>query len=113
MRPRCLPGVFVWGLLIAVLFAVPATAAGPLDWIRPHPHAPPPGYLPDPLQLAAFPPGPHYPTHGGPGRSARYGYGLGTRCYRWGYFGARYRPAHACHKGYYGQCIQWHYRRGY
>jgi len=113
MLPRCLPGVFVLGLPIVVLLAAPAPAARPLNWIRPHPHAPPPGNVADPLQLTAFPPGPYYPANCRPGCSGRHSYDPGTPSFRWGYFGAPYRPAHACHKGYYGQCIQWHYRRGY
>ena len=42
-----------------------------------------------------------------------YGYGLGVPTYSWGYFGATYRPAVNCHRGYYGDFTQWGYRRGY
>ena len=58
-------------------------------------------------------PGPYrYPQHAD-GRYPWYGYGFGVPTYNWGYFGAHYRPMSICHTGYYGEFVQWGYRRGY
>ena len=43
-----------------------------------------------------------------------YGYGFPVETYRWGWFGAqRYYPRVVWHRGYYGDCCRWGYRRGY
>lgn len=41
-----------------------------------------------------------------------YGFG-GIPTYRWGYFGAHYRPVRMYHCGYYGNRLSIGYRRGY
>lgn len=41
-----------------------------------------------------------------------YGFG-GVPTYQWGHFGARYRPYHGAHRGYYGHQLQWSFRPGY
>ena len=50
---------------------------------------------------------------GGPGAGwSGYGFG-GIPTYRWGYFGAHYRPVRMYHCGYYGHRLSIGYRRGY
>jgi hypothetical protein len=43
-----------------------------------------------------------------------YGYGFPVSTFRWGWFGAaHYYPTVFWHKGYYGDCCRYGYRRGY
>ncbi|NUQ63526.1 MAG: hypothetical protein HUU20_13695 [Pirellulales bacterium] len=64
-------------------------------------------------QISLGPPGPHrYPAYRG-GNYPWYGYGFGVPTYNWGYFGTHYWPSCHAHRGYYGDYIQWSYRRGY
>jgi hypothetical protein len=43
-----------------------------------------------------------------------YGYGFPVSTFRWGWFGgAHYYPTVFWHKGYYGDCCRYSYRRGY
>jgi hypothetical protein len=122
-------GAFLLPLLLTV--AAETTLA---DEFAPAPRQIPPGTT---LRIAS-PPGPvyslgtpspqrppmdfrkkHYHHHaasmpqGTPG--ARWsGYGFGAiPTYRWGYFGAHYRPVRTYHCGYYGHRLSIGYRRGY
>jgi hypothetical protein len=76
-----------------------------------------PAYAGNPQALSAWGqsagvPAPHrYPEY--ERQSPWYGYGFGVPTYSWGWFGATYRPAVNCHRGYYGGFTQWGYRRGY
>jgi len=104
-------GVLAGVLLLTLLLPAPATAGNLLGWLAGHHQAPEPWPAHGQRHVAA-PPGPHryaeYNVYG-----PWYGYGFGVPTYQWGYFGARYRPAVICHKGYYGDLTQWSYRRGY
>ena len=69
-------------------------------------------FLANPAGFVAVPPVPS--RFGGCGSAPAWsGYGFGIPTYNWGYFGARYRPACVSHTGYYGDYVQWGYRRGY
>jgi len=80
---------------IAVLFAVaPARAEFPSIPMAPHYNYPsvlnaPRGYGPTPV------------------------YGFAGPSYRWGWFGAQYRPRVVNHTGYFGEYTQMGYRWGY
>ncbi len=113
MPRRYLPGVLVMMLFAVVLTAAPAVAGHPiLGRLKGHRH-PPPGCVADPWHLVA-PPTSYYRTSGlCANRDNWSGYGFGVPTYRWGYFGARYRPVCITHKGYYGTYTQWGYRSGY
>ncbi len=105
-----LAGVLLFGLL-------PAAPVRAGDWLARlkglSPHHQPPYWLGNPKQTVAAPPGPYrYPEYDA-ASGPWYGYGFGVPTYNWGYFGARYRPASICHRGYYGDFTQWGYRRGY
>jgi hypothetical protein len=63
--------------------------------------------------ISTGPPGPHRYGEYAAGGDPWHGYGFGVPTYNWGYFGAHYRPMSICHTGYYGQFVQWGYRRGY
>ena len=93
-------------IALLLLLAAEAVAGGPLGWIKGPGHAAP---RPGPYQVVA-PPVSTYA--GGEMHGACPGYGPGVPTYRWGYFGARYRPTCVCHKGYYGKRTQWGYRSG-
>jgi hypothetical protein len=54
-----------------------------------------------------------YRYAGVPQSAPWYGYGFGVPTYSWGWFGATYRPAVICHRGYYDDFYQWGYRQGY
>ncbi|OHB67869.1 MAG: hypothetical protein A2V70_03280 [Planctomycetes bacterium RBG_13_63_9] len=111
MLHRCLLGLFAWGLLAGVLLPAPAPAGDLLGWLKGS-DCKPPYYQGNPKQVVAAPPGPHrYAEYNA--YCPWYGYGFGVPTYNWGYFGAQYRPACVCHKGYYGDLSQWSYRRGY
>ena len=111
--PRCCLLIFLPGLLLVLLLTPDSSPGGELLGRLFGHHGYEPYYLGNPKPgMAAAPPGPHrYPEYNvcGPW----YGYGFGVPTYNWGYFGARYRPACICHKGYYGTLSQWGYRRGY
>ncbi|MBN2476059.1 MAG: hypothetical protein JXB62_15720 [Pirellulales bacterium] len=109
MARCCFVGVLTC-LLAAVSLATSATAGDLLGLVRGHGS---PSGSASPWRQVAAPPGPHrYPQYNA--ASAPWsGYGFGVPTYSWGYFGARYRPAVICHKGYYGDMTQWGYRVGY
>jgi hypothetical protein len=69
---------------------------------------------------AAFPWSPHYPAHDSPSvldGPRGYGptpvYGFAGPSYRWGWFGAQYRPRVVHYTGYTGDYWQTGYRWGY
>ena len=112
MSRRCLPGVLVCALSLALLSPTPAAAGNLLGWLTGYHCDRSPDYSGNPKRIVAAPPGPHrYPEYNV--HCPWYGYGFGVPTYNWGYFGARYRPACICHHGYYGDFSQWSYRRGY
>jgi hypothetical protein len=68
----------------------------------------------------AFPSNPHYPHYNYPSvleAPRGYGptpvYGFAGPSYRWGWFGAQYRPRTVHHTGYFGDYWQTGYRWGY
>jgi len=101
-------GIFTLGALLPTT----AEAGNLVTWLRkcvenkpPYAHVPTVG-------VSVGTPSPERYTGGRPCRQW-YGYGWGVPTYNWGYFGARYQPVCICHKGYYGDFVQWSYRRGY
>lgn len=108
--PRCcLLGSLVCGLLWGLF--LPAPAAGDLlGWLKGDRRSHTAEYLAGAeLGVAVEPtsrPG-HVTTILSPWRR----YVPGVPSYSWGYFGAPYRPVHFYHKGYYGDCLWWGYRR--
>ncbi len=110
MPRRNLIGVLAAALLLA--FSVTTATAGELldRLLGRHHHLP--DHVDSPWQSAGLPPGPH--RYGEQHVSGQwYGYGFGVPVYRWGYFGAHYRPVSIFHKGYYNDYSQWGYRHGY
>lgn len=111
--PYYLPCILTALLLTVAILPTPAEAGELIDRLKTLCHHPPPGYVPAPMQMAAGTPGPHrYPEYN-TGSYPWYGYGFGVPSYRWGYFGAKYRPIAITHKGYHGNYSQWGYRHGY
>ena len=112
MPRRCLLGLSICVLLSAILLPRPASAGNLLGWLKGHCPGRSPDYLGNPKSIFGSRPDPHlYPEYNV--HYPWYGYGFGVPTYNWGYFGARYRPAVVCHKGYHGDLTQWGYRRGY
>ena len=108
---RLMPWMMVGVLLSIWLLPRPAEAGNLLAWLAGE-HKRPAAYRGSPTQVFGPRPSPHvYPEYNV--SSPWYGYGFGVPAYNWGYFGARYRPAVTCHKGYYGDFTQWGYRQGY
>ena len=107
----CLIHVMLLALL-AVLLAAPAHAGNLFPFFKDHSPYCPPDWVGNPRRIVAAPPGPH--RYGEYNVCCPwYGYGFGVPTYQWGYFGATYRGACVCHKGYYGTFSQWGYRWGY
>jgi hypothetical protein len=70
--------------------------------------------------VAAFPTNPHYPQYKYPsvldaprGYGPKQVYGFSGPAYRWGWFGAQYRPRMVHHTGYADDYWQTGYRWGY
>ena len=102
LRSSVRVAISVCGLVLLAAFVAdarePAPAPAPTA-VAPH--------------VVGTPPGPHrYPEYN-TGCYPWYGYGFGVPTYNWGYFGATYRPVCIGHTGYYGDFLQWSYRRGY
>jgi len=112
MSRLCSMSVWSLVLLATCLVATPVGAGNVFSLLKHHGQQHPPYWEGNPQRHVAAPPGPHryaeYNVYG-----PWYGYGFGVPTYQWGYFGARYRPAAICHKGYYGDLTQWGYRWGY
>ena len=110
--PRCCQSVFPCVLLSVLFLPSPAVAGDLLDRLTGYHFRHPPEHLGNPRQIAAAAPAPHLYGEYNVNRPW-YGYGFGVPSYRWGYFGAHYRPVCNSHTGYYGDFTQWSYRRGY
>jgi len=102
-------------VLVLALGLLPAATVSAGQWLGVAGRAPqgrPPHYAGNPMGSSAGPPAPHrYPEYNI--YYPWYGYGFGVPTYNWGHFGARWRPASIRHTGYYGDYMQWGYRRGY
>lgn len=111
MPRRNLIRILTAALLLA--FSVTTATAGELlDRLLGRHYYRLPDHVDSPWQSAGLPPGPH--RYGEQHVSGGwYGYGFGVPVYRWGYFGAHYRPVSIFHKGYYNDYSQWGYRHGY
>jgi hypothetical protein len=109
--PRyCLTTCMIFGLLGPLSLPAPAAGFDLLGWLKGDHRSHTAEYLGIAEPAAALVPGPQ-PLPRPQALGTGYGSGPGVSSCNWGYFGAPYRPVDFCHKGYYGDCLWWCYRR--